>query len=154
MTTHHTPGCEYARCPIDICGCPRPTAISRLRAWVAKDGGHVFAQHDADVASLLAERDALQAFKEYCHQRMDEAGIPTHPNGKHSAAGCRIGDRFDILVARAERGEADLARLREALADLLSWFPDQKPEPEWRLKAGKHGADDAIEAARAALGAA
>lgn len=29
----------------------------------------------------------LQAFKDYVHQRLDEAGIPTHPPGEHMDAG-------------------------------------------------------------------
>ncbi len=41
--------------------------------------------------------------------------------------------------------------LREALADLLSWFPDKPPQPEWRITAGKFGADDAVEHARSLL---
>ncbi len=43
------------------------------------------------------------------------------------------------------------SRWREALEDLLSWFPEEPTKPEWRLEAGKNGADDAIAAARAAL---
>lgn len=46
------------------------------------------------------ERDALSAFKAYTHQRLDDAGVPTHPEGPHSKAGCRIGDRLDIALAR------------------------------------------------------
>lgn len=42
--------------------------------------------------------------------------------------------------------------LREALYDLLSWFPDAPSPPEWRLKGGEHGADDAIAHAREVLG--
>lgn len=40
--------------------------------------------------------DALAAFKSFVHKRLDEAGIPTHPNGPHSA--CRIGDRLDLVL--------------------------------------------------------
>lgn len=40
----------------------------------------------------------LQAFKDYVHGRLDAAGIPTHPDGEHSKAGCRIGDRLDIAL--------------------------------------------------------
>lgn len=47
---------------------------------------------------------------------------------------------------------ADLVEgMKVALADLLSWFPDKPTEPEWRIKAGNYGADDALKAARAAL---
>jgi len=58
----------------------------------------------SDIAAELAFRDkqieALQAFKDYVHGRLDAAGVPTHPEGEHSAAGCRIGDRLDIALAR------------------------------------------------------
>ena len=56
----------------------------------------------SDIAAELAWRDkqieALQAFKDYVHQRLDAASIPTHPEGEHSAAGCRVGDRLDIAL--------------------------------------------------------
>lgn len=42
--------------------------------------------------------DALLKFKEYVHKRLDDAGIPTHPDGEHSKHGCRIGDRLDIAL--------------------------------------------------------
>lgn len=50
----------------------------------------------------------LQAFKDYVHQRLDEAGIPKEPNGEHSKAGCRVGDRLDIaLLPQPDRAKAD-----------------------------------------------
>jgi hypothetical protein len=54
----------------------------------------------------------LQRFKAFVHQRLDEAGVPTHPEGAHSAAGCRVGDRLDIALAST----AENTRLRAALA--------------------------------------
>lgn len=49
----------------------------------------------------------LQAFKDYVHQRLDEAGIPKEPNGEHSKAGCRVGDRLDIaLLPQPDRAKA------------------------------------------------
>lgn len=56
-----------------------------------------------------------------------------------------------IDAARAEKAEAEVERLRDALSDLVSWFPDAPSQPEWRIRAGEHGADDAVAAARAAL---
>lgn len=64
------------------------------------------------IGALAAERDALAAFKAYVHQRLDQGGIPTHPEGEHSAAGCRVGDRLDILVGQRDelrRANTDLA---------------------------------------------
>ena len=71
----------------------------------------------------------LQAFKDYVHQRLDEAGIPKEPNGEHSKAGCRVGDRLDIalaLSARAEAAEARAERARAALEKIEGMsVPDQ-----------------------------
>ena len=53
-----------------------------------------------------AEVARLQAFKEYVHQRLDDAGIDATPNGQHSTAGCRIGDRLDIALAEKQAREA------------------------------------------------
>lgn len=47
--------------------------------------------------AVIDERDHLQKFKDFVHKRLDEIGIPTHPEGKHSKEGCRIGDRLDIV---------------------------------------------------------
>lgn len=48
---------------------------------------------------LVAERDALRAFKEYVHARLDAAGIPADPESPHKAQGCRVGGRLDIALA-------------------------------------------------------
>lgn len=53
-------------------------------------------------------------------------------------------DEIDALKAR-------IAVLEEALYALLSWFPEKPSEPEWRLRAGEQGADDAVAEARRAL---
>lgn len=81
-------------------------------------------------AAVLADRAAqseriekLQQFKDFVHRRLDEMGIPTHPNGEHSKAGCRIGDRLDIVADRAER-EATKDDLLSALDELVSWSQD------------------------------
>lgn len=50
----------------------------------------------------LAKVSALQAFKDYVHKRLDDAGVPTHPDGEHSKAGCRIGDRLDIVFTQLD----------------------------------------------------
>lgn len=51
------------------------------------------------LGGLEADRAKLQAFKNYVHRRLDEAGVPTDPNGPHQARGCRIGDRLDLVLA-------------------------------------------------------
>lgn len=64
----------------------------------------------AKAAEIEAERNKLQAFKDYVHARLDAAGIPTHPDGPHSKEGCRIGDRLDIALRRRWPSQADLER--------------------------------------------
>lgn len=54
---------------------------------------------DEVLHNALDELETLRCFKAYVHQRLDEVGIPTHPNGEHSAHGCRIGDRLDIALS-------------------------------------------------------
>ena len=51
----------------------------------------------------------------------------------------------------APGGDAMVEALRSALTDLLSWFPEKPSDPEWRIKGGEQGANDAVAAARAAL---
>lgn len=70
----------------------------------------------------------LQAFKDYVHQRLDEAGIPTHPPGEHSDAGCRVGQRLDIAFARVDQGvtmsREPIGYIRtEAIKELAEGYP-------------------------------
>ena len=50
-------------------------------------------------------------------------------------------DEIASLRARVEA-------LEGALVDLTSWFPEKPSDPEWRIKGGVFGADDAVEHAR------
>lgn len=59
-----------------------------------------------------AERDKLQAFKDWVHRYLDCHGVPHHPPGTHGAEGCRIGDRLDWLMAERERLQAELDKWR------------------------------------------
>jgi hypothetical protein len=52
-------------------------------------------------AILHAKVEKLQAFKDFVHNRLDEAGIEKEPNGEHSKNCCRIGDRLDIALQQA-----------------------------------------------------
>lgn len=80
------------------------------------DIGH--ARMAAALVEMRAERDALAAFKAYAHERMDGASIPTHPEGAHSAEGCRIGDRFDILIGQRDVARAEMRLLHTELLRL------------------------------------
>lgn len=50
---------------------------------------------------------SLQAFKDYVHKRLDEAGIEKNPNGEHSKKGCRVGDRLDIVLSKIITNDAN-----------------------------------------------
>lgn len=83
--------------------------------------------HRAGFLAGAGELTKLQAFKDFVHRRLDEGGIPTHPDGEHSKAGCRIGDRLDIVLS----GHAELTRLRERVAELEGgWISVKDRLPE------------------------
>lgn len=70
-----------------------------------------FRHTDPGVRDVLAAAHhhirALQAFKHFVHQRLDEAGVPTHPDGPHSKEGCRVGDRLDIVLTVFQEAQAN-----------------------------------------------
>lgn len=59
---------------------------------------------------MAAERDKLQAFKNWTHQFLDAHGVPHHPPGTHGAEGCRIGDRMDWLMEQLRRNTDQAVR--------------------------------------------
>ena len=87
--------------------CP-PHSCDEVRFWYKlQDAIEAHEKASGEIERMRAEVAALQAFKDYVHERLDQAGIPTHPDGEHSKAGCRIGDRLDIaLAAQALKGPA------------------------------------------------
>jgi hypothetical protein len=73
--------------------------------------------------------EKLQAFKDYVHRRLDEAGVPIDPDSPHRAEGCRVGGRLDVLLAAVEIGTAAAAereKLRAALRDVLASLANYK----------------------------
>jgi hypothetical protein len=61
-------------------------------------GGFTAAELAGEIAALNAEVAALRAFKAYVHKRLDDAGVPADPPGPHRDAGCRIGQRLDLVL--------------------------------------------------------
>jgi hypothetical protein len=51
-----------------------------------------------EIRRLREECARLQRFKDYCHARLDAAGVPVDPESAHRAAGCRIGGRLDLVL--------------------------------------------------------
>jgi hypothetical protein len=52
------------------------------------------------VRALEAERDELQAFKDWVHAWLDGVGVPHDPDPEHTAEhGCRISGRMRYLLA-------------------------------------------------------
>jgi hypothetical protein len=93
------------------------------------------------------------AFKAYVHERLDAAGIPTHPNGVHSQAGCRVGDRLDILIAQRDATSADEVKpganipdvwTREELKDLISDAITNSIDMDWNSGIGAESVLDAL----------
>lgn len=92
------------------CGDPAPQIPEFLRGAREPDW------RDAEIVRL-------QAFKNYVHARLDAAGIPTHPDGEHSKAGCRIGDRLDIALTSLDEAAIHAVAWR-ALGYVLGKFPE------------------------------
>jgi hypothetical protein len=86
---------------------PDRSEESRLRALLVSAG----IERDA----AITERDKLQAFKDWVHAYLDGVGVPHHPPGTHGAAGCRIGDRMDWLMADHNRLLTALKKASEEL---------------------------------------
>ena len=156
------------------------TVVARLAAvidehareadWEASVGGRPDLWPEVDVPLALVrdshtELARLQAENEALRRERDEAReVYTVMSEEFRAAAlceavqAAVGDHLPTLTARIEQAEAareaaeaKAARLEEALGDLMSWFPKRASPSEWRLEAGPNGADDAVEAARAAL---
>jgi hypothetical protein len=81
---------------------------------VLTDVSNRLAAAESRARAAGAERDKLQAFKDWVHAYLDSHGVPHHPPGAHGAHGCRIGDRMDwwvewwvekLKAAEAERDE-------------------------------------------------
>jgi hypothetical protein len=89
------------------------------------------------VAVSAAAADRLEELEAECARLRD--------------AGANEFRRFEAMHEDCQNLKAENQRLREALADIVSWFPEKPAPPEWRIKSGEYGADDAVKAARTAL---
>lgn len=60
---------------------------------------------ERQLLSRIETIEKLQAFKDYVHKRLDDAGVEKEPDGEHSKHGCRIGDRLDIVLPQEKEFE-------------------------------------------------
>lgn len=68
---------------------------------------------------------------------------------------CEIAHRIAATLSTPTQDARSRGKvLEEALCDLVSWFPESGPTSygPWIIEAGEWGADDAVAAARTALG--
>ena len=70
-----------------------------------------YAGLEAQITAANIRAGSLQAFKDYVHQRLDDAGVTVDPESPHKAAGCRIGGRLDEVLGK-------LATLSSRVAEL------------------------------------
>lgn len=95
---------------------PVAAEIGRLRAMSDGHNGeanmelHELQQQQSEQEwwrqRYFAEReraDKLLAFKNWVHAYLDGKDIPADPGGPHSAEGCRIGDRMDLVFSQLRR---------------------------------------------------
>jgi chromosome segregation ATPase len=136
-----------SRWPIDLLAADLIERLQCDRDDLAKAN----ADYKANWLEIKRERDEAE-------QRIEELQIMVHGlEGERDKALNVVGSSAENLrrtCAALTSARAEAARLREMLADLVSWF-DGEPTKSglWLIEAGTHGADDAVNAARAALAA-
>jgi hypothetical protein len=74
--------------------------LSGLAAGRLKCGAGQGQEMAQELLELKKQVGKLLAFKAYVHQRLDEAGVPVNPPGKHADKGCRIGQRLDLVLSK------------------------------------------------------
>lgn len=129
------------------CGCWGfvDTNTDTIHAWAADDADPSVVLH------MLAHEVGHLTGEPYDDHLAEELRAETF--GQVAAEAMRLyAGRLDAFRdAELARLRARVAELESVLADLVSWFPDKPEPPQWQIRAGEYGADDAIHAARAAL---
>ncbi len=92
-------------------------ALVKFQRWCEAGGPELV----AELASLKAQLAEAANFKLYVHKRLDEAGVPHEvPESPHTAAGCRVGGRFDWVKGRLAAAEKEHFALRGKLFQLAA----------------------------------
>jgi hypothetical protein len=95
-------------------------------------------------AELEAERDKLQAFKDYVHARLDAAGVSADPESPHKAEGCRIGGRLDEVFAEIQRLRNECSATGRLLELIRLYKDDPATAREWCGNIGVPWVDDLV----------
>lgn len=88
-------------------------------AWIEAQPRTLERDHVIDIVkhSVSAIYDGKK-FKDYTHQRLSELGAPHEvPESEHTKAGCRVGGRFDWVMAELAALRSRIAALEEELAE-------------------------------------
>lgn len=111
------------------------------------------------IQAMQDELQKLRAYKTYVDQRLSELGAPWEvPESKHTAAGCRVGGRFDWVAGRLsgliEANDKARRAMDFAASDLRQWrqlgryqrdrSPDYSHDPLCATDAGMERTDKAI----------
>mgnify|MGYP000887063166 CR=1 FL=1 len=114
----------------DLRLCPPTPRPHQVAGELAAECGRLRHELRAQREAMGAEIGRLQAFKDYVHKRLDEAGVPTHPEGRPASEGCRIGERLDLVFGRLDECRELLLALviegrldHDQAADLLDKLP-------------------------------
>lgn len=136
-----------------------PTTVEVECAWRGYQAAWQYVREKTDFAARMTERIAANLPRATepvaCGLFTNDGLIRMWSKKWFGEVGGKSVDPTPLYTSPPERApdakDAEIAHLREVLGDLLSWFPAKPSSPEWRLEAGDHGADEAVEAARAAM---
>lgn len=102
----------------------------QLRPHIEDPGGYLAVGGIVQLAkNAEAERDKLQAFKNWVHAYLDAKGVTVDPESPHKVEGCRIGGRMDEVFG-------ELSTLRQLVADMTPAFEECIAERD-QLRAGR-----------------
>lgn len=81
---------------------------------------------ESEKKGLMEQRDKLQAFKDYVHERLDKESVPVDPDPeKTKETGCLIGARLDVLFATFK----DIQEQRDALSGKVEALEERELSP-------------------------
>lgn len=79
--------------------------ITRANDLLEKNAAleNAFKLMEAKLELVNSNYEKMRAFKDWVHSYLDARGVPAEfPEGRHTAEGCRIGDRMDHVFTELE----------------------------------------------------